>query len=84
MGKTRTDRKMFLGGLLTKGIKAGYKELRKSGARSSREIILYSTVDFVAPAILAIIYLYSLVLPGLATTSTSTATVLKPALSSSA
>ena len=32
-------RKMFLGGLLTKGIKAGYKEFRKSGGRTSREIM---------------------------------------------
>ena len=38
-------RKMFLGGLLTKGIKAGYKELRKSGARSSREIMKKEKVD---------------------------------------
>tara|TARA_R100001015_G_C4497265_1_gene72924 strand:+ start:201 stop:452 length:252 start_codon:yes stop_codon:yes gene_type:complete len=38
-------RKMFLGGLLTKGIKAGYKEFRKSGGRSSREIMKIEKVD---------------------------------------
>ena len=36
---------MFLGGLLTKGIKAGYKEFRKSGGRSSREIMKIERVD---------------------------------------
>ena len=38
-------RKMFLGGLLTKGIKAGYKEFRKSGGRTSREIMKIEKVD---------------------------------------
>ena len=38
-------RKMFLGGLLTKGIKAGYKEFRKSGGRSSRDIMKIERVD---------------------------------------
>jgi hypothetical protein len=38
-------RKMMLGGLLTKGIKAGYKEFRKGGGRSSREIMKLEKVD---------------------------------------
>tara|TARA_A100000171_G_C2033592_1_gene97010 strand:- start:181 stop:432 length:252 start_codon:yes stop_codon:yes gene_type:complete len=38
-------RKMFLGGLLSKGIKAGYKEFRKSGGRTSREIMKIEKVD---------------------------------------
>tara|TARA_R100001086_G_scaffold4357_1_gene3008 strand:- start:3 stop:254 length:252 start_codon:yes stop_codon:yes gene_type:complete len=38
-------RSMLLGGLLTKGIKAAYKELRKRGARSSREIMKKEGVD---------------------------------------
>ena len=38
-------RKMMLGGLLTRGIKTAYKELRKSGTRSKREIMKSEKVD---------------------------------------
>ena len=38
-------RKMFLGGLLRTGIKSAYKELRKGGARSSRQIMKIENVD---------------------------------------
>ena len=38
-------RKMLLGGLLRAGIKSAYKELRKSGGRSTREIMKAEKVD---------------------------------------
>jgi|TARA_R100001015_G_C4584688_1_gene140724 hypothetical protein len=38
-------RKMMLGGLLTKGVKMAYKEYRKSGGRSSRQIMNIEKVD---------------------------------------
>ena len=42
--KNRIKKKM-LGGLLTKGIKMAYKEMRKGGTRTSREIMKIEGVD---------------------------------------
>ena len=42
--KNRIKKKM-LGGLLTKGIKMAYKEMRKAGTRTSREIMKIEGVD---------------------------------------
>jgi hypothetical protein len=45
LGKVIDKKKMLVGGLLTKGIKAAYKKFRKSGGRRTSEIVKESKVS---------------------------------------